>query len=162
MSFGFGAGTLNMNFSAGASMLAGLAASSNNIDFSNAIPETLTYYNNPWQGMSANDVLNIVPDLIGAVFNAPGLQLMPVAGVGEIESGMQTLAGWNVAGAWGMVDDTYTMNISLLVKNPGGTFQGLSDAFVAQAQAAGASSISVTGSMITDAQLGGWPTFDSR
>jgi hypothetical protein len=69
-------------------------------------------------------------------------------------SGMQALAGFNIAGSWGMVEDTYTMNIALM-SNPTkvGQFGALSDALVAQAQAAGANQISVTGSMVSNPQF---------
>jgi hypothetical protein len=65
----------------------------------------------------------------------------------------QNLAGYNLAGSWGMVGDTYTMNISIISSTPGAAQggQALTDALVSQAQAAGATSISVTGNMVTRA-----------
>jgi len=63
---------------------------------------------------------------------------------------MQVLAGYKIGGTWGMVGSTYTMNIWGLVATENAEGLGaLTDQLVGQAEAAGASDISVTGSLVT-------------
>lgn len=71
-----------------------------------------------------------------------------------ISFGNLDLAGYKLGATWGMADDTFTMNIWGFTKSPdAGTFQALSDALVTQAQDAGASSIKVTGSLVSNESL---------
>lgn len=63
-----------------------------------------------------------------------------------------SLAGYELAGTWGMVGDTFSMNISIS-SIQGEGLSALTDQIVSMAQDAGASNISVKGSMLRNAQL---------
>jgi RHS repeat-associated protein len=101
----------------------------------------------PIKGLSVSEIAGPALLLVGAA----GSTASVAGSASEIFSGAQSLAGYNIAAAWGMVGDTYSMNISLLVATEDAEGLGaLTDAIVSQAQAAGASNISVTGSMVTE------------
>lgn len=67
-------------------------------------------------------------------------------------SGNLSLAGYELAATWGMVGDTFTMNISMSTVQGEG-LGALTGEIVSMAQDAGASNISVTASMVTNEQL---------
>jgi RHS repeat-associated protein len=90
----------------------------------------------------------------GAAVASSAGAIVPMA-YATYEYGSQTtLAGYDIAGTVGMVGDTFTMNVWALYATDASQGLGaLSDAIVAQAEEAGASSISISGNAIINEGL---------
>ena len=106
--------------------------------------------------LSLPSLLLAASNWLGKALNhpcAPGVSCGIVfPGPGGSSFGNLSLAGYKLAGAWGMVGETFEMNISFSSVEGEG-LGALTDEIVSMAQNAGASDVSVTASMITNKQL---------
>jgi RHS repeat-associated protein len=107
-----------------------------------------TYVNHAICGNNAFCTMALMAASVGLAFIGDNVFFDPSTGA---SFGSLDLAGYELGASWGIVDDTFTMNIWGFTKTAdAGSFQELSDALVAQGMDAGASDMRITGTLVTN------------